>query len=88
MRKEGERPPRRPVLVREDYYQAMFEGHFKLVADRVEGRYSLFDLSNDYSETKNLFMTEGFEDVSRRMYTLFQSSPISPRFRDDGHRGK
>ena len=66
------------VFTREEDYQAVFDGNYKLVLDRSEGRYRLYELENDYAEEQSLFELPGYERIARDLYYSYQAGGIGP----------
>jgi hypothetical protein len=66
------------VFAREEDYQAAFGANYKLVLDRPEGRYRLYDLGSDPAEESSLFELPGYERIARDLYYSYQVSGIGP----------
>jgi hypothetical protein len=66
------------VFTRERDYQAVFGANYKLVLDRLEGRYRLYDLGSDYAEERSLFELPGYARIARDLYYSYQAGGIGP----------
>lgn len=66
------------VFARDAGYEAAFSADYKLVLDRPEGRYRLYDLVNDYAEESSLFANPAYERIARELYYAYQSGAIGP----------
>lgn len=64
------------VFAHEENYDAVFSGGHKLVIDRPEGRYRLYDLCNDYDEEISLFDMPGQDGVARELYLAYQAGGL------------
>ncbi len=62
------------VFAHEAEYDAVFASGYKLVVDRPEGRYRLYDLCGDYDEEHSLFGAPGHERIARELYLAYQAS--------------
>jgi hypothetical protein len=71
-------PVEHVVFAHEESYDAVFAAHHKLVVDRTEGRYRLYDLESDPDETSSLFEVPGHESIAREMYSMYQVGPLGP----------
>lgn len=72
------RPLRHVVFARDADYQAIFGANYKLVLDRPEGRFRLYDLRNDYQEERSLFTHPGQGRIARDLYYAYQAGAIGP----------
>lgn len=71
-------PMEHVVFAHEEDYDAVFADHHKLVVDRPEGRYRLYDLENDPEETSSLFEVPGQQRIARDLYYMYQAGPLGP----------
>lgn len=72
-------PLQHVVFAHEESYDAVFGGGHKLVADRAEGRYRLYDLCDDYAEERSLFGAPEHESVARQLYHAYQAGGLVAR---------
>lgn len=68
----------RVVFARDADYAAAFGAKYKLLLDRPEGRYGLYDLHDDYAEEKSLFAEPGHHRIARELYYAYQAGAIGP----------
>jgi len=66
------------VFARDTAYEAAFSANYKLVLDRPEGRYHLYDLEGDYAEETSLFGLPGHDGIARDLYYAYQAGAIGP----------
>jgi arylsulfatase A-like enzyme len=67
-------PLQHAVFAHEESYDAVFGNGYKLVVDRPEGRYRLYDLCDDYAEERSLFGAPDHERVARELYHAYRVS--------------